>query len=87
MKVRNPELLCPSYLTYCVIVTDTCYFSDLLDEIDKLCAEYISKVRELAPTDRKDYFTKIENAFQKSREYRDDKVQLAVQTYEMVSAS
>jgi len=57
---------------------------DLLDEIDKLCEEYISKVRDLPPTDRKDYFSKIENAFQKSREYGDDKVQLAVQTYEMV---
>ena len=75
-----PHILCDRYI-HC------CYFSDLLDEIDKLCAEYISKVRELAPTDRKDYFTKIENAFQKSREYGDDKVQLAVQTYEMVSAS
>lgn len=42
-------------------------------------------MRDLPPTDRKDYFSKIENAFQKSREYGDDKVQLAVQTYEMVS--
>ena len=36
------------------------------------------------PAERKEYFAKIENAFQKSREYGDDKVQLAVQTYEMV---
>jgi len=57
---------------------------DLLDEIDKLCEEYISKVRELPPCERKEFFTKIESAFQKSREYGDDKVQLAVQTYEMV---
>lgn len=57
---------------------------DLLDEIDKLCEEYISKVRDLPPTERKTYFSKIEDAFQKSREYGDDKVQLAVQTYEMV---
>lgn len=57
---------------------------DLLDDIDKLCEEYISKVRELPPTERKDFFGKIEIAFQKSREYGDDKVQLAVQTYEMV---
>lgn len=57
---------------------------DLLDEIDKLCEDYISKVRELPPSERKEFFTKIEGAFQKSREYGDDKVQLAVQTYEMV---
>jgi len=57
---------------------------DLLDEIDQLCEGYISKVRELPPSERKDVFTKIEGAFQKSREYGDDKVQLAVQTYEMV---
>jgi len=57
---------------------------DLLEDIDKLCEEYIGKVRELPPTERKEYFTKIEGAFQKSREYGDDKVQLAVQTYEMV---
>jgi len=57
---------------------------DILDDIDKLCEEYISKVRELPPSERKEFFTKIECAFQKSREYGDDKVQLAVQTYEMV---
>lgn len=57
---------------------------DLLDNIDKLCEEYISNVRDLLPAERKEYFAKIENAFQKSREYGDDKVQLAVQTYEMV---
>lgn len=57
---------------------------DLLDDIDKLCEDYISKVRELPPVERKEFFAKIEAAFQKSREYGDDKVQLAVQTYEMV---
>ncbi|XP_047138572.1 inhibitor of growth protein 4 [Hydra vulgaris] len=57
---------------------------DLLDDIDKLCEEYISKVKDLPAAERKDFFSKIEKAFQKSREYGDDKVQLAVQTYEMV---
>ena len=64
---------------------ETVFFLDLLDDIDKLCEEYVSKVRDLPPIERKDFFSKIENAFQKSREYGDDKVQLAVQTYEMVS--
>jgi len=57
---------------------------DLHDDIDKSCEEYISKVRELPPSERKEFFTKLESAFQKSRDYGDDKVQLAVQTYEMV---
>jgi len=34
---------------------------------------------------RTSHLKKIENAFVKSREYGDDKVQLAMQTYEMVS--
>jgi len=57
---------------------------DLHDDIDKLCEEYISKVRELPPSERKEFFEKLEGAFQKSRDYGDDKVQLAIQTYEMV---
>merc|ERR1712080_146562 len=44
----------------------------------------MSKVRELPPCERKEFFTKIESTFQKSKEYGDDKVQLAMQTYEMV---
>ena len=66
------------------LISTEIVFIDLLDDIDKLCEEYISKVRDLLPAERKEYFAKIENAFQKSREYGDDKVQLAVQTYEMV---
>ena len=57
---------------------------DMLEEIDKMCKEYITKVRDLGSDEKKEYFTKIEHAFQKSKEYGDDKVQLAVQTYEMV---
>uniref|UniRef100_A0A673N234 Inhibitor of growth family, member 5a n=1 Tax=Sinocyclocheilus rhinocerous TaxID=307959 RepID=A0A673N234_9TELE len=48
-------------------------------EIDKLAEEYIKNVRNLAPDQR------IQNGFSKCKEYSDDKVQLAMQTYEMVS--
>jgi len=57
---------------------------DLLDDIDKMCEDYMGKIRGLSPPEKKDYLSKIESAFKKSREYGDDKVQLAIQTYEMV---
>ena len=58
---------------------------ELLAEIDTLCEMYVAKVRDMTSKDRKEHFEKIEELFAKSREYGDDKVQLAVQTYEMVS--
>ncbi|KAJ8384281.1 hypothetical protein AAFF_G00206380 [Aldrovandia affinis] len=53
-------------------------------EIDKLAAEYISTVKNLASEQRVEHLQKIENAYSKCKEYSDDKVQLAMQTYEMV---
>ena len=61
-----------------------CCFTDLLKEIDNLSADYIIKVRTMDPECRTDHLKKIETAFVKSREFGDDKVQLAMQTYEMV---
>ena len=49
-----------------------------------MCEDYVQKIRGLSPPEKKDYLSKIDNAFKKSREYGDDKVQLAIQTYEMV---
>ncbi|XP_062868524.1 inhibitor of growth protein 5a isoform X3 [Trichomycterus rosablanca] len=53
-------------------------------EIDKLAEEYISNVRNLASEQRVEHLQKIQNAYSKCKEYSDDKVQLAMQTYEMV---
>ncbi|KAI4896848.1 hypothetical protein NFI96_016910, partial [Prochilodus magdalenae] len=53
-------------------------------EIDKLAEEYISNVRNLASEQRMEHLQKIQNAYSKCKEYSDDKVQLAMQTYEMV---
>ena len=47
--------------------------------------EYMANVRSMDSAKRTSHLKKIENAFVKSREYGDDKVQLAMQTYEMVS--
>ncbi|XP_023646305.1 inhibitor of growth protein 5a isoform X2 [Paramormyrops kingsleyae] len=54
------------------------------NEIDKLAAEYIANVRKLASEQRVEHLQKIETAYRKCKEYSDDKVQLAMQTYEMV---
>ncbi|XP_030647344.1 inhibitor of growth protein 5a isoform X2 [Chanos chanos] len=53
-------------------------------EIDKLAEEYIANVRNLASEQRVEHLQKIQNAYSKCKEYSDDKVQLAMQTYEMV---
>ncbi|PIK37211.1 putative inhibitor of growth protein 4, partial [Apostichopus japonicus] len=53
-------------------------------EIDGESADYLKNVKNLNPEQRASRLTKINAAFAKSREYGDDKVQLAMQTYEMV---
>nr|XP_046156853.1 inhibitor of growth protein 5a isoform X1 [Oncorhynchus gorbuscha] len=53
-------------------------------EIDKLAEEYISSVRNLATEQRVVHLQKIQSAYCKCKEFSDDKVQLAMQTYEMV---
>lgn len=53
-------------------------------EIDLLAAEYISTVKTLSPDQRVAHLQKIQSAYNKCKEYSDDKVQLAMQTYEMV---
>lgn len=54
-------------------------------EIDKLADEYIAQVKNLASEQRVEHLQKIQHAYSKCKEFSDDKVQLAMQTYEMVS--
>lgn len=54
-------------------------------EIDKLAEEYMANVKNLASEQRVEHLQKIQNAYSKCKEFSDDKVQLAMQTYEMVS--
>lgn len=60
--------------------------ADLVSEIDSSSQEYKSSVKELGKEQRKDQLSKIQELFQKAREYSDDKVQIAMQMYEMVGA-
>ncbi|KAJ7379733.1 Inhibitor of growth protein 4 [Desmophyllum pertusum] len=57
---------------------------DLSKEINTMSEDYMANVRSMDAPNRTSHLKKIENAFVKSREYGDDKVQLAMQTYEMV---
>lgn len=58
--------------------------SDKKAEIDRLAAEYIESVKNMVPEERVEHLKKIQSAYSKCKEYSDDKVQLAMQTYEMV---
>lgn len=58
--------------------------SDKKAEIDSLAAEYIESVKNMLPEERVEHLKKIQIAYSKCKEYSDDKVQLAMQTYEMV---
>lgn len=60
-------------------------FTEKKAEIEKLAEEYIATVKNLASQQRVEHLQKIQNAYSKCKEFSDDKVQLAMQTYEMVS--
>lgn len=60
--------------------------TDKKAEIDRLAAEYIESVKSMSAEQRVEHLRRIQSAYSKCKEYSDDKVQLAMQTYEMVSA-
>lgn len=57
---------------------------DLMKEIDEKAEGYLSSVRSMSPEKRSSFLSAVQKLFNKSREFGDDKVQLAMQTYEMV---
>jgi len=57
---------------------------DIMVDIDSASDEYLRKVRDLSPGKRKAEMEKIQKMFKQSKEFADDKVQLAIQTYELV---
>ena len=59
---------------------------ELMKQIDKLGDDYLSNVKIFGAEKRKEYMNEIQKLFNKAREYGDDKVQLAIQTYELVSS-
>jgi inhibitor of growth protein 4 len=57
---------------------------DLLKEIDRQATHYLKNVRQLPSDQRTDLVDKVQKMFNRTKEYGDDKVQLAIQTYEQV---
>merc|ERR1719410_2946290 len=57
---------------------------DILVDIDSASDDYLRKVRDLSPAKRKGEMEKIQRMFKKAREISDDKVNIAVHTYELV---
>ncbi len=56
----------------------------ILQEVDAASDEYLRKVRELSPDQRRAEMEKIQTMFSKAKNYGDDKVAIAIQTYELV---
>jgi len=77
---RKKYLVCQTACSGVCILS----FSDKKAEIDSLAAEYIESVKNMLPEERVEHLKKIQSAYSKCKEYSDDKVQLAMQTYEMV---
>ena len=46
--------------------------------------DYVTEAKRLPPAERVQKIKKIQESYAKCREFADDKVQLAMQTYEMV---
>ena len=57
----------------------------IMKDIDGQADEYLKVVAQTSPDKRKEQMDKIQKLFNKAKEYGDDKVQLAIQTYELVS--
>ncbi|GLV37862.1 Inhibitor of growth family member 5 [Carabus blaptoides fortunei] len=57
---------------------------NLMKNIDQLADDYLRNIKSLSAEDKKEQLNKIQNLFNKAKEYGDDKVQLAIQTYELV---
>jgi inhibitor of growth protein 4 len=58
---------------------------NVMRNIDKMADEYLANVKLLSPDKKKEKINEIQAQFNKAKEYGDDKVQLAIQTYELVS--
>lgn len=56
----------------------------LMKDIDKLADDYLRNVKKESSEKRKEQLAHIQSLFNKAKEYGDDKVQLAIQTYELV---
>lgn len=60
-------------------------FLDLKGQIDSLAKEYTANARTISSEQKLSILRQIQQSYSKCKEFGDDKVQLAMQTYEMVS--
>lgn len=60
------------------------FLSEEIKTIDRLTAEYLQNIFEYTAEEKYDRISQIRKYFKKALDYGDDKVQLAMQTYEMV---
>lgn len=56
----------------------------LMKDIDKLADDYLKNIKNEPSEKKKEQLSHIQSLFNKAKEYGDDKVQLAIQTYELV---
>lgn len=56
----------------------------ILQEVDAASDEYLRKVSEMSPDKRRAEMEKIQKLFKDAKNYGDEKVSIAIQTYEMV---
>lgn len=56
----------------------------LMKDIDKRADDYLRNMKKESPDKKKEQLAYIQSLFNKAKEYGDDKVQLAIQTYELV---
>lgn len=56
----------------------------VMRNIDKLADDYLHNIKALSNEKKKEGMADIQSQFNKAKEYGDDKVQLAIQTYELV---
>uniref|UniRef100_A0A1B6DWI8 Inhibitor of growth protein n=1 Tax=Clastoptera arizonana TaxID=38151 RepID=A0A1B6DWI8_9HEMI len=57
---------------------------NVMRNIDQLADEYLQHVKTLPAEKKREKMNDIQSQFNKAKEYGDDKVQLAIQTYELV---
>lgn len=55
-----------------------------MKKIDKLADDYLNNIKIFSTEKKKEHMNEIQTLYNKAKEYGDDKVQLAIQTYEMV---
>jgi len=56
----------------------------VMRNIDKMADEFMTNMKSMSSEKKKEQMSEIQAQFNKAKEYGDDKVQLAIQTYELV---